>query len=129
MNLQITPPLDEISAAPSAADEVARILSDARITDGAALLDCLEARRNELGLSSRTCELAVGLTDGHWTKVCGPARERSPTLRTLDRMLEALGLLVGALAFGISLSRDRLYGEDLSDLQYVAAMVNDGAPG
>jgi biopolymer transport protein ExbB/TolQ len=40
-----------------------------------------------------------------------------------------VGLLIGALAFGISLSRDRLYGQDLSDLQYVAAMVNDEAPG
>jgi biopolymer transport protein ExbB/TolQ len=38
-----------------------------------------------------------------------------------------VGLLIGAIAFGISLSRDRLYGQDLSDLQYVAAMVNDGA--
>jgi biopolymer transport protein ExbB/TolQ len=38
-----------------------------------------------------------------------------------------VGLLIGAVAFGISLSRDRLYGQDLSDLQYIAAMVNDGA--
>ncbi len=38
-----------------------------------------------------------------------------------------VGLLIGAVAFGISLSRDRLYGQDLSDLEYVAAMVNDGA--
>ena len=32
-----------------------------------------------------------------------------------------LGLLIGALAFGISLVRDRLYGQDLSDLEYVTA--------
>jgi biopolymer transport protein ExbB/TolQ len=32
-----------------------------------------------------------------------------------------LGLLIGALAFGISLIRDRLYGQDLSDLEYVTA--------
>ncbi len=38
-----------------------------------------------------------------------------------------VGLLIGAVAFGISLSRDRLYGQDLSDLQYVAAIINDGA--
>ncbi len=36
-----------------------------------------------------------------------------------------VGLLVGAVAFGISLSRDRLYGQDLSDLEYVAAMISD----
>jgi biopolymer transport protein ExbB/TolQ len=34
-----------------------------------------------------------------------------------------LGLLVGALAFTISLVRDRLYGQDLSDLEYVAATL------
>ena len=32
-----------------------------------------------------------------------------------------VGLMIGAVAFGLSLSRDRLYGQDLSDLQYVAA--------
>jgi biopolymer transport protein ExbB/TolQ len=44
-----------------------------------------------------------------------------------------VGLLIGAVAFGLSLSRDRLYGQDLSDLEYVAAIVSDprdraGAP-
>ena len=36
-----------------------------------------------------------------------------------------LGLLVGAIAFGLSLYRDRMYGQDLSDLQFVAAIVSD----
>jgi biopolymer transport protein ExbB/TolQ len=36
-----------------------------------------------------------------------------------------VGLLIGAVAFGISLSRDRLYGQDLSDLQYLAAVVSE----
>jgi len=31
-----------------------------------------------------------------------------------------LGLLIGAVAFGLSLVRDRLYGQDLSDLEFVA---------
>ena len=35
-----------------------------------------------------------------------------------------LGLLVGAVAFGLSLSRDRMYSQDLSDLQYCAAIVS-----
>lgn len=40
-----------------------------------------------------------------------------------------VGLLIGAVAFGISLSRDRLYSQDLSDLEYVAAIVSDpGSP-
>jgi biopolymer transport protein ExbB/TolQ len=36
-----------------------------------------------------------------------------------------VGLLIGAVAFGLSLSRDRMYGQDLSDLQYVAAALSD----
>jgi biopolymer transport protein ExbB/TolQ len=36
-----------------------------------------------------------------------------------------LGLLVGAGAFGISLVRDRLYSQDLSDLEYVAVMLGE----
>jgi biopolymer transport protein ExbB/TolQ len=34
-----------------------------------------------------------------------------------------LGLLIGAIAFGISLVRDRLYAQDLSDLEFIAASV------
>jgi biopolymer transport protein ExbB/TolQ len=36
-----------------------------------------------------------------------------------------LGLLVGAVAFGLSLYRDRMYGQDLSDLEYLTAVVSD----
>ncbi len=36
-----------------------------------------------------------------------------------------VGLLIGAVAYGISLSRDRMYGQDLSDLEYVAAIISD----
>jgi biopolymer transport protein ExbB/TolQ len=36
-----------------------------------------------------------------------------------------VGLLVGAVAFILSLSRDRMYSQDLSDLEYVAAIVSD----
>lgn len=34
-----------------------------------------------------------------------------------------LGLFVGALAFALSLVRDRIYGQDYSDLEYVAAVL------
>lgn len=37
------------------------------------------------------------------------------------------GLLVGAIAYAISLVRDRLYGQDFSDLEYVAAALAPGA--
>jgi biopolymer transport protein ExbB/TolQ len=33
------------------------------------------------------------------------------------------GLLVGAIAFGISMIRDRLYAQDYSDVEYVAARL------
>jgi hypothetical protein len=39
-----------------------------------------------------------------------------------------LGLLVGAIAYGLSLYRDRIYGQDLSDLEYVAAVLTDDVP-
>jgi len=37
------------------------------------------------------------------------------------------GLLIGSIAFAISLVRDRLYGQDFSDLEYVAAALAPGA--
>jgi biopolymer transport protein ExbB/TolQ len=35
-----------------------------------------------------------------------------------------LGLLIGAVAFAVSLVRDRLYAQDLSDLEYIVAALN-----
>jgi biopolymer transport protein ExbB/TolQ len=37
--------------------------------------------------------------------------------------ITVLGLLIGASAFALSLFRDRLYGQDFSDLEYVAAVL------
>jgi biopolymer transport protein ExbB/TolQ len=39
-----------------------------------------------------------------------------------------VGLLIGAVAYALSLSRDRMYSQDLSDLEYVAAVVSDPRP-
>jgi len=39
-----------------------------------------------------------------------------------------VGLMVGAVAFALSLSRDRMYSQDLSDLQYLAAVISDPRP-
>jgi biopolymer transport protein ExbB/TolQ len=39
--------------------------------------------------------------------------------------ITVLGLLIGAVAFGLSLARDRIYGQDYSDLEYVAAVLTD----
>lgn len=35
------------------------------------------------------------------------------------------GLLIGMIAFGVSLVRDRLYAQDFSDVEYVAAALED----
>jgi hypothetical protein len=37
------------------------------------------------------------------------------------------GLIIGSIAFTISLVRDRLYGQDFSDLEYVAAALAPGS--
>jgi biopolymer transport protein ExbB/TolQ len=56
----------------------------------------------------------------------GDVKKLSDNLRVAFSVT-VLGLLVGAVAYGISLVRDRLYGQDLSDLEYVAATL--GTPG
>jgi biopolymer transport protein ExbB/TolQ len=41
--------------------------------------------------------------------------------------ITVVGLLIGAVAFAISLVRDRLYAQDLSDLEYVATTLAPGS--
>jgi biopolymer transport protein ExbB/TolQ len=52
----------------------------------------------------------------------GDVQELTENLRVAFSVT-VLGLLIGAIAFGISLVRDRLYGQDLSDLEYVASAL------
>lgn len=42
--------------------------------------------------------------------------------------ITVLGLLIGAVAFALALWRDRLYGQDYSDLEYVAAVLTEDRP-
>jgi biopolymer transport protein ExbB/TolQ len=56
----------------------------------------------------------------------GDVKQLSNNLRVAFSVT-VLGLLIGAVAFAISLIRDRLYGQDLSDLQYVAAILTSDA--
>ncbi len=109
-------------------------LSDLRLNKALADFD-LESQRRlgvtrmlvragpALGLMGTLIPLSPALT--------GLARGDTATLATDLRIafsITVLGLLVGAIAFGISLSRDRMYGQDLSDLEYVAAVLSDPAP-
>ena len=62
----------------------------------------------------------TGLSNGHLDQL-------SQNLRVAFSVT-VLGLLVGAIAFALSISRDRMYSQDLSDLQYLAAVVSDPRP-
>jgi biopolymer transport protein ExbB/TolQ len=71
-----------------------------------------------LGLMGTLIPLApalAGLADGDVAQL-------SRNLRVAFSVT-VLGLVVGAVAFGISLVRDRLYGQDLSDLEFVVATL------
>jgi biopolymer transport protein ExbB/TolQ len=73
-----------------------------------------------LGLMGTLIPLSPALTG----LAQGKVSQLSQNLRVAFSVT-VLGLLVGAIAFGLSLYRDRMYGQDLSDLQYVAAVIND----
>jgi biopolymer transport protein ExbB/TolQ len=42
--------------------------------------------------------------------------------------ITVLGLLIGGVAFGLSLARDTMYSQDYSDLEFVAAVLTEDAP-
>jgi biopolymer transport protein ExbB/TolQ len=76
-----------------------------------------------LGLMGTLIPLSPALT--------GLANGNTSALSTNLRIafsVTVVGLLIGAVAFGVSLSRDRMYNQDLSDLEYVAAIVSDPPP-
>jgi hypothetical protein len=89
MNLHATLPLDE---APIAADPITRMLHAAKLSSEGELLDAVEARRVELGLSLATLDQLAGLALGHSSKCLSPARAKRPTTGTLYAMLDALAL-------------------------------------
>jgi biopolymer transport protein ExbB/TolQ len=130
-----------IARSPSMAETVTFIVAHAR-TDGGdhqlnkALADFdFDAQRRlartrllvragpALGLMGTLIPLSPALT--------GLANGNTATLSQNLRVafsVTVVGLLIGAVAFGLSLSRDRMYGQDLSDLQYLAAVISDPRP-
>jgi biopolymer transport protein ExbB/TolQ len=130
-----------IARSPAMASTLAFILENAR-TDGAdhqlnkALADFdFDAQRRlartrllvragpALGLMGTLIPLSpalTGLANGNTTAL-------SQNLRVAFSVT-VVGLMVGAVAFGLSLSRDRMYGQDLSDLEYTAAILSDPRP-
>jgi biopolymer transport protein ExbB/TolQ len=115
------------------ADEAGTPQADTRIAKSLADFDFDSQRRLErtrllvragpaLGLMGTLIPLSPAL-DG---LANGNVDELSQNLRVAFSVT-VLGLLVGALAFGLSLYRDRIYGQDLSDLEYVAAVLTQPA--
>ncbi len=110
-------------------EQCARPNAEARIAKRLAEYDYLSLRRLErtrilvrmgpaLGLMGTLIPLSpalAGLADGDVTTL-------SENLRVAFSVTVA-GLLVGAFAFAISLVRDRLYAQDYSDVEYVAAAL------
>jgi len=76
-----------------------------------------------LGLMGTLIPLSPALTG----LAAGNTSQLSHDLRVAFSVT-VVGLLIGAVAFGLSLSRDRLYSQDLSDLQYIAAVISDPRP-
>ena len=110
----------ERSRSGGGADRVAKALAD---------FDFASVRRLErtrvlvragpaLGLMGTLIPLAPALAG----LAQGDVAQLSRNLR-IAFSVTVLGLIVGALAFAISLVRDRLYGQDLSDLEFVAATL------
>jgi biopolymer transport protein ExbB/TolQ len=106
---------------PAAPDRMAKCLADFDL----ASLQRLERTRllvrfgPALGLMGTLIPLSpalAGLAKGDVTQL-------SDNLRVAFSVT-VLGLLIGAVAFAISLVRDRLYAQDLSDLEYIVAALN-----
>jgi biopolymer transport protein ExbB/TolQ len=108
---------------PGVADRRAKALADFDLTS----LRKLERSRMlvrfgpALGLMGTLIPLSPAL-DG---LAKGDVTQLSENLRVAFSVT-VLGLLIGALAFTISLVRDRLYAQDLSDLEYVVSQLEPG---
>jgi biopolymer transport protein ExbB/TolQ len=76
-----------------------------------------------LGLMGTLIPLSPALTG----LAAGNTTQLSHDLRVAFSVT-VVGLLIGAVAFALSLSRDRMYSQDLSDLQYLAAVMSDPRP-
>ena len=130
-----------VARSPAMASTLAFIVANAR-TDGAehqlnkALADFdFESQRRlgrtrllvragpALGLMGTLIPLSPALTG----LAAGNTAQLSHDLRVAFSVT-VVGLLIGAVAFGLSLSRDRMYSQDLSDLQYLAAVISDPRP-
>ena len=132
--------LQGATASPAMADTIARVAgligapgAETRIAKSLADYDLRSLRRLErtrllvragpaLGLMGTLIPLSPalnGLARGDVTRLTDNLR--------VAFSITVLGLLIGAVAFGISLVRDRIYAQDLSDLEFVTAILEERA--
>ena len=117
--------LSHVGDGPLAANRMAKCLAD---------YDLHSMRRLErtrmlvragpaLGLMGTLIPLSPALTG----LANGDVKQLTDNLRVAFSVT-VLGLLIGAVAFGVSLVRDRLYAQDLSDMEAVASELEAGPP-
>lgn len=105
---------------PGAESRVAKVMADFDLTS----LRRLERTRllvragPALGLMGTLIPLSPALSG----LAGGDTKQLSDNLRVAFS-ITVLGLLVGAIAFAVALIRDRLYAQDYSDIEYVAATL------
>jgi biopolymer transport protein ExbB/TolQ len=112
-------------AAPDGEEQVAKTLADFDF-DSMRKLERTRALVRlgpALGLMGTLIPLSPALAG----LAAGDVQQLSDNLRVAFSVT-VLGLMIGALAFVISLVRDRLYGQDLSDLEFVAAKLLGARP-
>lgn len=108
------------AAKPGATNPMAKVLADYDLESMRRLerTRLLVRAGPALGLMGTLIPLSpalAGLASGNVTQLTDNLR--------VAFSITVVGLLVGALAFGISLVRDRLYAQDLSDLEFLAASI------
>jgi biopolymer transport protein ExbB/TolQ len=108
------------AATPGAANPMAKVLADYDLESMRRLerTRLLVRAGPALGLMGTLIPLSPALAG----LASGNVNELTDNLRVAFSVT-VVGLMVGAIAFGISLVRDRLYAQDLSDLEYLAATV------
>lgn len=108
------------AAGPGATNRMAKVLADYDLESMRRLerTRLLVRAGPALGLMGTLIPLSPALAG----LASGDVQELSDNLRVAFS-ITVVGLLVGALAFGISLVRDRLYAQDLSDLEFLAASI------
>ena len=123
----------------SAVGKAFRILVDAVAKPGADTRIAKELADFDFGRQSRLSRTRLLVRLGPALGLMGTLIPLAPALDGLARgdvdaltenlrlafSITVLGILIGVLALALSLFRERLYGQDFSDLEYVAAILTD----